>query len=80
MRIVWRPIGETGGRGNDLALQGEMTITITLANTDGGTEVVGIHDGIPRGVSIARQRGRRADGAGEARCTGREKPKPVLKK
>jgi uncharacterized protein YndB with AHSA1/START domain len=35
----------------DPALRGEMTITITLADTDGGTEVVGLHEGLPGGVS-----------------------------
>jgi uncharacterized protein YndB with AHSA1/START domain len=37
----------------DPALQGEMTITITLRDVDGGTEVVGVHEGLPRGVSLA---------------------------
>jgi uncharacterized protein YndB with AHSA1/START domain len=35
------------------ALQGEMTITITLADADGGTEVVAVHDGLPSGLSPA---------------------------
>ncbi|MFC5321378.1 SRPBCC family protein [Bradyrhizobium oligotrophicum] len=35
----------------DPALQGEMTITITLADADGGTELLATHDGLPRGVS-----------------------------
>ncbi len=38
---------------SDPALQGEMTITISLADADGGTEVVGIHEGLPPGVSTA---------------------------
>jgi uncharacterized protein YndB with AHSA1/START domain len=37
----------------DPALRGEMTVTITLADADGGTEVVGVHDGLPRGVPAA---------------------------
>jgi uncharacterized protein YndB with AHSA1/START domain len=38
----------------DPALRGEMTITITLADADGGgTDVVAVHDGLPRGVSTA---------------------------
>jgi uncharacterized protein YndB with AHSA1/START domain len=37
----------------DPALRGEMTITITLADAEGGTEVVGVHEGLPRGVSVA---------------------------
>ena len=38
---------------DDSALRGEMTITITLSDVDGGTEVVGVHEGLPPGVSIA---------------------------
>jgi len=30
-----------------------MTITFTLADADGGTDVLGVHDGLPRGVPIA---------------------------
>jgi uncharacterized protein YndB with AHSA1/START domain len=37
----------------DPALRGEMTITITLADADGGTTLVAVHDGLPRGVSPA---------------------------
>ncbi len=37
----------------DPALQGEMTITITLADADGGTEVIATHDRLPPGLSIA---------------------------
>jgi len=37
----------------DPDLQGEMTITITLVDADGGTDVVGVHDGLPPGVSAA---------------------------
>jgi uncharacterized protein YndB with AHSA1/START domain len=37
----------------DPALRGEMTITITLADTDGGTDVHALHDGLPTGVPIA---------------------------
>ena len=37
----------------DPALLGEMTITITLADADGGTEVVAVHEGLPDGVSTA---------------------------
>ncbi|MGE5273497.1 MAG: SRPBCC family protein [Verrucomicrobiota bacterium] len=36
----------------DPALRGEMKITITLADVDGGTEVIGVHEGLPPGVSI----------------------------
>jgi hypothetical protein len=37
----------------DPALQGEMTITISLADANGDTDVVAVHDGTVRG----RQRG-----------------------
>ncbi len=37
----------------DPALRGEMTITITLADADGGTDLVAVHDGLPRGVASA---------------------------
>jgi uncharacterized protein YndB with AHSA1/START domain len=37
----------------DPSLRGEMTITISLADADGGTDVLAIHDGVPSGVSPA---------------------------
>jgi uncharacterized protein YndB with AHSA1/START domain len=37
----------------DPALRGEMTVTWTLSDADGGTEVVALHDGLPPGVPIA---------------------------
>ncbi len=37
----------------DPALRGEMTITITLADADGGTSLLAVHDGLPPGVSSA---------------------------
>ena len=37
----------------DPALQGEMTITITLADAEGGTDVLGLHQGLPSGASAA---------------------------
>src|SRR5215470_17732709 len=37
----------------DPELRGEMTITITLADADDGTELLAVHDGLPRGVSAA---------------------------
>ena len=36
---------------NDPAMRGEMRITITLTDADGGTEVTGVHEGLPPGVS-----------------------------
>jgi uncharacterized protein YndB with AHSA1/START domain len=35
----------------DPALRGEMTITISLADVDGGTEILAVHDGLPPGLS-----------------------------
>jgi uncharacterized protein YndB with AHSA1/START domain len=35
------------------ALRGEMTITITLADVKGGTEILAVHDGLPSDVSSA---------------------------
>jgi uncharacterized protein YndB with AHSA1/START domain len=38
---------------DDPAMRGEMTITFTLTEADGGTEVLGVHDNLPRGLSPA---------------------------
>jgi uncharacterized protein YndB with AHSA1/START domain len=35
----------------DPALRGEMTITITLVEADGGTDVLAVHDGLPPGLA-----------------------------
>src|ERR1700736_6221186 len=37
----------------DPALRGEMTITIALADADGGTDIVAVHDRLPPGVPAA---------------------------
>ena len=37
----------------DPALRGEMTITYTLADADGGTDILAVHDGLPPGLSAA---------------------------
>jgi uncharacterized protein YndB with AHSA1/START domain len=37
----------------DPALQGPMTVTITLADADGGTDVLGVHEGLPDSVPVA---------------------------
>jgi uncharacterized protein YndB with AHSA1/START domain len=37
----------------DPALRGEMTITIALADADGGTDIFAVHDGLPPGLSAA---------------------------
>ena len=37
----------------DPTLRGEMTVTITLADADGGTDVLVVHEGLPSGVSTA---------------------------
>ena len=38
---------------DDPALQGEMTITITLEDAGGGTDLIAVHQGLPSGVSAA---------------------------
>ena len=38
---------------SDPAMRGEMTITISLADVDGSTEIVAVHDGVPPSVSPA---------------------------
>jgi len=37
----------------DPAMQGKMTITITLVEAGGGTDIVAVHDGLPPGLSPA---------------------------
>ena len=37
----------------DPAFRGEMTISITLADAGDGTDLVAVHEGLPRGVSTA---------------------------
>lgn len=37
----------------DPTLRGEMTITITLSEADGGTWILAVHDGLPPGVPTA---------------------------
>lgn len=37
----------------DPTLGGEMTVTITLTDANGGTDVLGVHEGLPSGVSLA---------------------------
>jgi len=37
----------------DPALRGEMTITFTLVDADGGTDIFAVHDGVPPGVPLA---------------------------
>ena len=38
---------------DDPTLQGEMTISYTLADADGGTDLVGVHENLPPGVTPA---------------------------
>jgi uncharacterized protein YndB with AHSA1/START domain len=38
---------------SDPALRGEMTITITLVDAAGGTDVIAVHEGLPSAVSPA---------------------------
>ncbi len=37
----------------DPALRGEMKITIRLADAEGGTDILAVHEGLPPGVSLA---------------------------
>jgi uncharacterized protein YndB with AHSA1/START domain len=37
----------------DPAMRGEMTITIMLSESNGGTDVLGVHEGLPPGISTA---------------------------
>jgi uncharacterized protein YndB with AHSA1/START domain len=37
----------------DAAMRGEMTITITLLDADGGTELLAVHDRLPPGLAAA---------------------------
>ena len=41
----------------DPAMRGEMTITISLADAGGGTDVLAVHDQLPPGLSAADKRG-----------------------
>lgn len=43
----------TTRRPTDPALRGEMTITISLADADDGTDVRAVHDGVPAGLPTA---------------------------
>lgn len=36
----------------DPELSGEMTTTITLTDADGGTDILAVHEGLPRGLSL----------------------------
>jgi uncharacterized protein YndB with AHSA1/START domain len=38
---------------SDPAMQGEMTITFTLADADGGTNLLAVHEDLPPGLSAA---------------------------
>lgn len=37
----------------DAAMRGEMVVTFTLSDADGGTDVLGVHDNLPPGISPA---------------------------
>jgi uncharacterized protein YndB with AHSA1/START domain len=37
----------------DPAMRGKMTITFSLVDSEGGTDVTGVHDGLPPGLSPA---------------------------
>jgi hypothetical protein len=49
----------------DPALRGAMTITTTLVDADGDTDVLLVYEGLPRGGADCRQRERHADGTRE---------------
>ncbi|MCX6050351.1 MAG: SRPBCC family protein [Chloroflexi bacterium] len=38
---------------DDPSMRGEMTVTFTLTDADGGTDILGIHDNLPPGVPPA---------------------------
>ena len=38
---------------DDPAMRGEMTVTFTLTDVEGGTDVLGVHDNLPPGVAPA---------------------------
>jgi uncharacterized protein YndB with AHSA1/START domain len=38
---------------SDATMRGEMMVTITLTDADGGTDVLAVHDHLPPGVSPA---------------------------
>ena len=38
---------------DDEAMRGEMTVTFMLADADGGTDILAVHDNVPPGVSPA---------------------------
>jgi uncharacterized protein YndB with AHSA1/START domain len=46
-----RVVEEVEFETDDPALQGAMTLTIDLADRDGGTEIVAAHEGLPPGLS-----------------------------
>jgi uncharacterized protein YndB with AHSA1/START domain len=37
----------------DPQLRGEMTVTYTLSDVEGGTELLALHEGLPAGLSVA---------------------------
>jgi uncharacterized protein YndB with AHSA1/START domain len=64
----------------DPAMRGEMTITITLADADGGTELLAVHEGLPPGLSPAdNETGWRMALAKLAALTERRATDPVEK-
>ena len=48
-QVIESVVFETG----DPALQGEMTITITLSEADGATDLLAVHEALPPGLSGA---------------------------
>jgi len=37
----------------DYSMRGEMTVTFTLIEADGGTDVLAVHDNLPPGIAPA---------------------------
>jgi len=52
----------------DAEMRGVMTVTFTLSDADGGTDVLGVHDNLPPGVASADNHNR---GARNANCQER---------
>src|SRR6266498_930232 len=61
MRSTPARVARSGSRSRTTPkVRGEMTITISLADADGGTDVLAVHDGATARPADRRQRGRLA--------------------
>ncbi|MBI4730188.1 MAG: SRPBCC domain-containing protein [Acidobacteria bacterium] len=61
---------------NDPASRGEMRITITLTDVNGGTDLLAAHDGLPSGLSSADNEARWKMALAKLRAAGRESHQP----